>query len=387
MINPKILYPFSVNNDPSGTKIITRYNKFSYTDNDKDILDLSLGNCGSFMLGFDRLDIIEFVSNKMKDNPFVSGEFMTTNDTVLELSERLYHLSGGYRSMFSLSGSDAVEGAIKLAAIKNPDRKKIVGIKNSYHGSTFLSSSIGDIGYMTKNWGRHSNCVAVNCDIKNIEEELSDAMCFVIESCSWNNGLTVHSQDFWTELRQICNHKGVVLIIDDIAMCGGKTGKFFGFDSSAEPDIVCVGKSFSGGYFPLSACLVHDNFFQTINDQFLAHGFTYSFSLSGIYSTLKYISLIEEEGHFDNFNSTLDQARVVFESLKYRDCIIEYKNYGLVFELITRETEEKIFYQNGINKGLWNSHNNRLLVIIPLNADREYFDKLNLRLQNALHRL
>ena len=129
MINPKILYPFSVNNDPSGTKIITRYNKFSYTDNDKDILDLSLGNCGSFMLGFDRLDIIEFVSNKMKDNPFVSGEFMTTNDTVLELSERLYHLSGGYRSMFSLSGSDAVEGAIKLAAIKNPDRKKIVGIK------------------------------------------------------------------------------------------------------------------------------------------------------------------------------------------------------------------------------------------------------------------
>ena len=385
-MNPKILYPFSLHNDLSKTRVIDSYRKFSYIDSDKDVLDLSLGNCGCFMLGFDRNDVIEYVSTKMLSNPFVSGEFMTTNPDVLALSEKLYQLSGGYRSMFSLSGSDAIEGAIKLAAIKNPSRNKIVGINNAYHGSTFISSSIGNVDYMVKYWGRHVHCRSVDCDLASIEKELPDALCFVIETCSWNNNLETHTDEFWISLRSLCTKYGVTLIIDDIAMCGGKTGFFFGFNPKAEPDLVCVGKSFSGGYFPLSACMVKEEFFQSINDQFLAHGFTYSFSLSGIYSTLKYISILESEQIFDNFDRVVAQAKNVFDNLQSKNLILEYKNHGLVFKLKVPETEEPEFYNAGINIGIWNSHNDTLLIIVPLTADQEYFDKLSSRLQNVFRR-
>lgn len=387
MLNPKLLYPFAVNSDLSKTRVIDSYNRFSYNDSGKDILDLSLGNAGCFLLGFDRKDIIEYVSSKMSESPFVSGEYMTTNPYVLELTERLYQLSGGYRSIFSLSGSDSLEGAIKIASMVNPERKKIIGFKNSYHGSTFLSSSIGGIDYMTQYWGKYENCCVLdNCDIESIKLEIKDACCLIIETCSWNNGLITYPKEFWKELRKLCTENSVVLIVDDIAMCGGKTGKFFGFDQCAEPDIFCVGKSFSGGYFPLSACLVSEKVSNNVKDKFLAHGFTYSFSLSGIYGTLKYLEVLEKENHFNKFDQVLNESKQVMDLLLSNNTILSYKNYGLVFELKTNPTSEEVFYNNGINIGIWNSTNDTLLLIVPLNADQDYFYKLQTRLQNALLR-
>jgi adenosylmethionine-8-amino-7-oxononanoate aminotransferase len=190
MKHPKLLYPFVVNSNWSKTRVIESYSQFSYTDSGKDILDLSLGNAGCFMLGFNRKDIIDYVSEQMLKNPFVSGEYMTTNEAVLNLSEKLFDLSNGYKSLFTLSGSDAVESAIKLATMYNPDRQKIIGFQSSYHGSTFLVSSIGSIPEMTQHWGKHINCcVLPSFDIELIRKEISDANCIVIESCSWNNGL------------------------------------------------------------------------------------------------------------------------------------------------------------------------------------------------------
>lgn len=385
MNSPKLLYPFAINSDLSKSRVIDYYKQFGYSDDGKDILDLSLGNAGCFLLGFNRQDIITHVSEKMSINPFVSGEYMTTNSDVLELSQKLYELSSGYRSIFSLSGSDSLESAIKIASMYNPGKRKIIGFKDSYHGSTFLSSSVGDIDYMTQYWGKYEHCcVLPECDLELIKKEIKDACCLIIESCSWNNGLITYPNEFWIGLRKLCTENNVVLIIDDIAMCGGKTGKFFGFNEYAKPDIFCVGKSFSGGYFPLSACLVSDRTYNVVKDEFLAHGFTYSFSLSGIYGTLKYLEVLEKEMHLLNHPKILDKATDTIEKL-VGNTIISYKNYGLVFELKTKPTDESVFYNNGINIGIWNSTNDTLLLIVPLNATEDYFVQLSTRLQNALH--
>jgi adenosylmethionine-8-amino-7-oxononanoate aminotransferase len=382
MENLKLLFPFNYNTDHSNTRKIDKYTQFGFKEGNNDLIDLSLGACGCFLLGFDRKDIIQHVTEQMLSNPFVGGEYMTTNQSVIDLTNKLYNLSGGYRSIFSLSGSDAVEGAIKLAQMYHTAngnaRKYVLGIKDSYHGSTYLTSSIGQLSYM--NSEPADVCIALPSDkiidfIKN-----NNVSCLVIETCSWTKGLRQHTKQYWNEIRTVCREYDVVFILDDIAMCGGKTGKFFGFDADLEPDIFTVGKALTGGYFPLSATLVNNRVNDIIKHEFLGHGFTYTFSLSGIYSTLKYLEILEDEQHFVRYDSVVNTAVSLFTKMG-----LTFRNYGLMFDVDIESTSEQTFYNNGLNIGVWNNGNNNLMLVIPLTANVEYFTQLEERLLSALH--
>lgn len=402
-MNPKILFPFTENNNNSAYNTVASYTKFGYVKDDKDFLDTSLGNCGSFMLGFDRTDIVDYVTEQAKEIPFVSGEYLSTTDAVLELSQKLYDMTGGYYSFFSLSGSDAVEGAVKLAALYhqaqgNTTKTKIIGVTESYHGSTYLSSSISGGSFMTRTLGRSELCESVYRDdnggilLKNILEKIyalgsDNISCLVIESCSWLGGVTPYDNKFWKELKDLCSKNKILLIIDDIAMCGGKLGKLKGFD--IDPDIFVMGKSLSGGYFPLSACLMSEKVFDAVKNDFWSHGFTYSFSLTGIYSTLKYLDIVEQEKVFDNYAHLKPTSDAMFDSLVEDGVIESYTSYGLYYNLQffpvsnVAAAQEK-FFNNGLNVGIQNYEWKGLRVIIPLTANCEYFDQLETRLRNSL---
>ena len=330
----------------------------------------------------------------MLDNPFVSGEYMSTNQAVIDLTEKLYQLSGGYRSVFSLSGSDAVEGAVKIAMLyhkcKEQDRQYILGIQNSYHGSTHLSASIGNMNFMANSMTPHPFCIQIDREksedeiLNDIESHSDKAACLIIEPCSWSNNLKKYSDTFWNRLKTLCLEKDVLLIYDDIATGGGKTGTFFGFNKQVAPDIFTCGKAFSGGYFPLSASMVSERVNEVVKDGFLSYGFTYSFSMSGIYCTTKYIDVLEKENHLDNFNSVLSNAISIMEQLKQEKIIFNYRNYGLLFDIDTPDTEENVYFANGLNAGLWTPSVDHLLIMMPINADAEYFDKLKIRLIASL---
>lgn len=381
----KLIFPYAVNSIQP-IRNITEYTEFGFIENGNELLDLSLGNCGCFPLGFKRHDIIDRVTEQMKNMSFCSGEFYTTNPAVLELSERLYNLSGGYRSVFSLSGSDAVEGALRLAQLYN-GRNKFLGFKKSYHGSTYLSSSVSDATYMTDFFGKDSRCVVSDYNLDMITDELC---AIVIETSSWQNGLYDPGKEFWKGLREECTRKNIVLIVDDIAMCGGKTGSFFGWTGVVEPDIFTMGKALTGGYYPLSATMVSEKIFDRVKDTVFCHGFSYSFSLSGIYSTLAYLDILEKEKILDRHDSLYNQAWYIFNKLRGLSFIKDFDNFGLVFNLRLNQDKpvdasfETFLSKHGINSGMWNEGGSGLLIIIPLNASAEYFKKLEDRLISAL---
>jgi adenosylmethionine-8-amino-7-oxononanoate aminotransferase len=381
----KLIFPY-VHNNLQPIREIKEYTEFGFIEHGHNLMDLSLGNCGCFPLGFKRTDIIERVTEQMKNLPFCSGEFFTTNSSVIELSERLYTMSGGYRSVFALSGSDAVEGALRLAQLYN-GRNKFLGFKKSYHGSTYLSSSVSDATYMTDFYGKDPRCIVSDYNLDMITEDLC---AVVIETASWQNGLYNPGQDFWDGLRKICTDKNIVLIVDDIAMCGGKTGTFFGFTGIVEPDIFCMGKAFTSGYFPLSATMVGEKIFNSMKDIPFCHGFSYSFSLSGIYSTLAYLDVIENEHLFDKQPRLVDWGRNIASKLVAQGLIKGYNNHGLVFNLELlqdkplEEVFEKFLYKHGLSAGMWNEGGSGLLFIIPLNAPSSWFDNLEHNLVNAL---
>ena len=110
------------------------------------------------------------------------------------------------------------------------------------------------------------------------------------------------------KLRKIKDNRNPkILIVDDIAMCGGKTGNMFGWkthtgETIIEPDIFTMGKGFTAGYFPLSATLMSEKVFEYVQHVPFVHGFTYSFSLSGIYSVLEYMDVLEKENILSKHN-------------------------------------------------------------------------------------
>jgi adenosylmethionine-8-amino-7-oxononanoate aminotransferase len=380
-----IIFPYATNIEHP-IRTVEQYTEYGFIENGKEYIDLSLGACGCFPLGFKRNDIIKAVTERMITNPFCGGEFYTTNQAVIELTDRLYNMSGGYRSAFALSGSDAIEGALRLAQMYNR-RNKFLGFIRSYHGSTYLSSSVSDATYMTDMFGKDARCIISDYALDKITDDLC---AVVIETSSWQNGLHNPGQEFWQELRTICTDKDIVLVVDDIAMCGGKTGAFFGWQGVVEPDIFTMGKALTGGYFPLSAVLANDKIFNRVKYDVFMHGFSYSFSLSGIYSTLAYIDIIERENLFKFYPNLVKQSEQFFEDFKQWGLIKDYNHHGLVFNLTLLTDKsmdasfERFLYQYGISAGMWNEGGSGLLIVIPLNAKNCWFKKFKPKLLQAL---
>ena len=125
-MNNKLIFPFAINKHQNNAIVFDGVHDWGYTKDNNNYIDLSLGSCGCLPLGFQRTDFIESVQSKLPEFPFISGEYLTTNKYVIELAERLYSLSNGYRSIFATSGSDAIETAIKVAKNYQPTEKNII---------------------------------------------------------------------------------------------------------------------------------------------------------------------------------------------------------------------------------------------------------------------
>jgi adenosylmethionine-8-amino-7-oxononanoate aminotransferase len=295
-------------------------------------------------------------------------------------------MSGGYRSAFALSGSDAVEGALRLAQMYN-GRSKFLGFKKSYHGSTYLSSSVSDATYMTDMFGKDPRCVVSDYNLDSITDDLC---AVIVETSSWQNGLYDPGVEFWEGLRAICTRKDIVLIVDDIALCGGKTGSFFGWTNKIRPDIFTMGKALTGGYFPLSAVCANQKIFDKVKYEVFVHGFSYSFSLSGIYSALAYMDIIESEQLLERQSKLESWGKLMCERLKDRKLIKDYTNCGLLFNLVLLNekpmdsTFERFLYQYGINAGMWNEGGTGVLFVIPLTAPAMWFEDIEYRFLQAL---
>lgn len=322
-------------------------------------IDYNLG-LGCFSLGFERFDIVDYVCNNLKHNLYDNAEDLMDVKTDLSLCEPAFALADklhqltNRKSIFSLSGSDANEGAIKLASayhfLKKSNRKKIVSFNKSYHGSTFLNYQIGNLSNMNYTLDNYENVILLDTQFNLEEINWNDVICIIFETRQWGNSLNKYPIDFWQKLEYIRKEHDVILINDDIFIGGGKTGSYLGCNEIYS-DIVTIGKAITGGYFPLSACLYSERIDEVIPDNFYwDHGFTYSFSMSGILSALKYIDILETENILKNIKHIQKKAELIFDN-----CNIEIINsIGTVYRI----------------------SNDNKLITIPLNADFDYFNEL-----------
>jgi len=338
----------------------------------KKIIDSYL-QFGCFMLGYENDEIVDFVADTIKNNKPEIAESLNPkfpsirlNHISFDFADRL-HAMTDMKPIFSLSGSDANEGAVKLASAYhyqkgNHHKKTIVGFENSYHGSTWLTMSIGHDRYMQQPFYTLDPYHAVKKIPRDFSEDCLDwstVAAVVVETCMYPIDMVPPSKEFWDKLDRIRSEHDVLIIIDDIFMGGGKTGNYVGWkDFAIKPDIATMAKSITGGFFPLSMVLYSKNVGDALPRNFRwDHGFTYSFSLAGIASAMKYLDILERD------NLLANQKQLV----KTAESVINESNFDIIHNF-------------GLNFTIQN-HRETLFYVIPLNATDEYFSVLkdNLR--------
>lgn len=166
---------------------------------------------------------------------------------------------------FTNSGTEAIEGAMKLAK-RITNRSKIISCNNAYHGSTQGALSIMGGDY----WQQNYRPLLPNIFRYNFgSDELIDAIdhetcCVIIEPVQAEAGVVTANKDWFKKLKEKCNKHCVLLIMDAIQTGFGRTGFLWGFEPyEIVPDILVVGKALGGG-LPLGAFIADKKLMHTL---------------------------------------------------------------------------------------------------------------------------
>jgi acetylornithine aminotransferase len=179
----------------------------------------------------------------------VYGEFITKPSLNLAklLAKNLpKQLSSTY---FTNSGTEALEGAIKLAR-RFTGKRKIIGAKNAYHGSTMGALTLMGLDERKKPFEPLIPDVSF-IEFNNFDDLLKiddKTSCVILETIQGSAGFIKPNNDYLFHVENRCKKVGALLILDEIQTGIGRTGKLFGFQNfSCNPDVIVYGKGLGGG--------------------------------------------------------------------------------------------------------------------------------------------
>ncbi|MGA3212112.1 MAG: aminotransferase class III-fold pyridoxal phosphate-dependent enzyme, partial [Terriglobales bacterium] len=228
-------------------------------------LDL-VGGLGVNALGHAHPRIVKAIRRQAARSIHVSNLYF--NEYQGKLAERLCRLSGLDRAFFSNSGTEAIEGALKLARarghqIGGDGKAHVVALEGSFHGRTLGSLSVTGQEKYRKSFEpllEGVSFVKLN-DSEGLKAAVNDETCaIVLESIQGEGGIRESSSEFLQAARATASRHRAALVLDEI-QCGlGRTGTMFAFQQSGIiPDVVTVAKPLAAG-LPLGAFLAREEF-------------------------------------------------------------------------------------------------------------------------------
>jgi acetylornithine/N-succinyldiaminopimelate aminotransferase len=203
------------------------------------------------------------------------------NEPQINLAKLLVSNSFADKAFFCNSGTEAVEGAIKLARryareVLKQERFEIITMRGSFHGRTYGSLSATAQEKFHKGFEPivpGFQYVPFN-DIGAVESAVNARTCAVlVEPIQGEGGVIVPAPAYLKELRALCDKNNILLMLDEIQTGMGRTGKFFAYDHAGiTPDVIMLAKGLGGG-MPIGALLATDKVSQAFSPG--THGSTF----------------------------------------------------------------------------------------------------------------
>ena len=353
--------PFTQYNDMAeagGPMVIVEGDGIRIKDsNGKSYID---GIGGLFLInaGHGRQEIVDAVANQLSSihyaNTFAYGTVPT-----IKLAKRLADLAPGdlNKVFFASGGSEAVETAVKIIRqyhVNNgqPQRTKFIARRGSYHGV-----SLGALSINSYQGVQRSIFDPLLMDVKFVGDtadevedlikfEGPDTMAgFITEPVSVTRGVHIPPDDYWPNLREICDRYGVLLVADEVITGFGRTGKMFAMEHwNVTPDLMTFAKGVTSGYQPVGGVLAR----QKVADAFVGdkkktftHGYTYSGHPAGAAAALANLDILERENLVENSATVGKYLLDRLSALKEHSMVADVRGLGLLTGMTLVEDKAK----------------------------------------------
>jgi acetylornithine/N-succinyldiaminopimelate aminotransferase len=299
------------------------------------------------------------------------------------LSERMTKLTGMDWLYLTNSGSESNEAALKLAR-KTTGKKGFISTENAFHGRTMGSLSVTwKERFKTPfeplipgvTFVRYGEADAIR------EAVDRDTAAVIVEPIQGESGVIVPPNDYLKLVREICDEKEVLLIVDEVQTGFGRTGKWFGSQhSKITPDIMTFAKAMGGG-FPVGAMMSRENYAFSPSD----HGGTQSGNPLACAAALATINVIEDEGLVERSAMMGGYLKKMLLEID-TPCTREVRGKGLMVGYeIASSALEVVNYAQERGVLLNNTSENVLRFVPPLVIKKEQIDVVVSVVRDALN--
>ena len=300
-------------------------------------LDL-LSGIGVNALGYNHPAIVNAIAEQSKKLIHTSNLFY--HEGQAELALRLTERTGMDRAFFSNSGTEAWEGALKLArahaGILREEGKnigtKFLALDQSFHGRTFGAMSTTYKAKYREPFGPVVPGVEfVKCnDVADLRAKFSNEVCAIlVEAIQGEGGVRPLTQEFFAEARALASSTGALLIVDEIQAGMGRTGKWCAYQHyGIQPDIATLAKPLAGG-IPMGAVLCTEEVARSFHPGM--HGTTFGGGPLACAVAIAVINAIEKDGLLAKATEVGDYFQEQLRGLaKKHDAIVNVRGKGLM---------------------------------------------------------
>lgn len=338
-----------------------------FSNDGEKYLDL-FGGLAVNSLGYNNPKINQAILNQINKYTHISNLFL--QETQIKLAKLLIENTPFSKVFFSNSGTEAMEGAIKLARKWGKEKSKIniISFDGSFHGRTY-----GALSLTGREKYRHGfepflpNCYF--CEFNNIDgftKTIDDkTLAVVLEFIQGEGGINHVNQEFVDTISSLRNKFDFLVIADEIQSGIGRTGKFFAFQHyNFLPDIAVVAKPLGGG-LPLGAFLGSEK----VADVFTygIHGTTFGGNPVACAAGIALINEIIENNLIDHAKNMGEYFKLKLKELKlkYPSLIKDIRGKGLMLGIELNRNCEDVVSKMLDNKVLINCTNNNVIRLLP----------------------
>lgn len=326
-------------------------------------------------LGHSRKELIDAIK-KQADKLQHSILGNLTHPSVIELSSKLVNLftDSNRRVSYASDGASAIEAALKISVqywynMGKRERTKFVSLSGDYHGDTLGAVSVGFVEDFHKMftpivkpsfkadapccktcaYDKTEETCLLECFVSMqsvFEQHAYEIAAVIVEPlCQGASGMRMYTPRYLKKLSELCLQNDVLLIIDEIAMGFGRTGKMFAFEHAGiDPDIVCIGKGLSGGYLPISASIVKEKIFNTFSDtkedKTFYHGHTFAGNPIACAVSLAVLEIYKNEKVVDKAYKLGVALKREMEKFEELDCVDNVRCLGMIGAVQLKDSKE-----------------------------------------------
>ena len=381
-------------------KLIHTYNRYQivldkgegtrlFDKDGKEYVDFGSG-IAVFALGYNNKEYNDALKAQIDKLIHTSNYFY--NEPAVEAAAKLTDVSGMDRVFFTNSGTESIEGAIKLAKkyayLKdgNVDHE-IIAMENSFHGRSMGALAVTGNKHYQEAFGPMIPGIkfAKYNDLDSVKALVNNKTCAILlETVQGEGGIYPADPEFIEGVRKICDEQGILLILDEIQCGMGRTGSMFAYQQyNVKPDIVTVAKALGCGV-PIGAFLATEEVAKALVPG--DHGTTYGGNPLACAAASKVFDLFEKIDVLGNVKKVSEYLEEQLDGIvDDYDFAVERRGMGLM-QGVELEINPKDVIANALDNGLilFTAGANVIRFVPPLVISTDDVDEMIIRLRKSL---